>query len=69
MNIQLIGGISFGILKIYYSVYMYKDWFKDQKEKSHLDTARLIRGIGGAATLFLISFFLFLRILHSRSMI
>ncbi|MBA5629426.1 hypothetical protein [Moheibacter lacus] len=59
MNIQLIGGISFGILGIYYSVYLYRDWIKDQKEKSHLAAARLIRGIGGAATLFLISIFCF----------
>jgi len=51
MNINLIGGISFGLLGIGYSAYLLYKYFWINEQKSHTDYGFMFKGITGAGIL------------------
>ncbi|MET3731049.1 hypothetical protein ABID46_000608 [Moheibacter stercoris] len=59
MNLNLIGGISFGILALFYTVYLVREYYFDfSKEKSE-DFIFLPKGLLGLILLYIISGYCF----------
>lgn len=59
MNLDLIGGISFGVLTIFYSIYLLKEYYLDLEKEKTKDFTHLPKGLLGLLLLFLISAFCF----------
>lgn len=55
--INIIGGISFGILAIFYSIYLLKEYYLDFNKDSPKDFVHLPKGLLGLALLYIISIY------------
>jgi len=56
---ELIGGIAFGILRIGYSIYLFKDWNTANSQENSFDYGYLFKGITGAGILLMASVYCF----------
>jgi hypothetical protein len=59
MNLELIGGISFGILAIYYSIYLLKEYYFDVEKEKTEDFSHLPKGLVGLILVAFLSLYCF----------